>query len=138
MKHFSRYVFTIALLVLVGNANAIEPIPQEAGWSGFVNLGVSAFDVKSNLIAGVDAASIDIGDPVINSIFDEPDSESFAMPQVSLNLKYTFASQTQLFMGSSIEDILLYRSGQILMLLVWDVKKLTVPAVVHDLSMPIS
>lgn len=87
-----------------GRALAIEPIPLESGWSGFVNIGVSYFSGKSNTLAGVDALSIDFGDPTIDDL-DEPDTDSFVIPQVNLNLNYTFPTQTQLFTGSSMENI---------------------------------
>jgi hypothetical protein len=113
MKRFTHYSFFLCLLLLGGNANAIEPIPQEAGWSGHVNVGVAAFNIKSNMIAGVDAASLDIGKPVINSLTDEAESESFGMPQLNLDLKYTFSTQTQLFIGSTVEDILQFDTASV-------------------------
>jgi len=113
MKFFSRYILFCSLAALGGVANAIEPIPQEAGWSGHVNLGLAYFNVASNMITGVDAASLEIGDSVIDSLSDSPETESFAMPQINLNFKYTFSTQTQLFAGSSVEDILQFDTASV-------------------------
>jgi len=113
MRFLFRPVLFCSLMALGDTANAIEPIPQEAGWSGHVNLGLAYFSVVSNMIAGVDAASLDIGDPVINSLSDSPETETFAMPQINLNFKYTFSTQTQLFAGSSVEDILQFDTASV-------------------------
>lgn len=94
-----------ALITTAGSVHAIEPIPAEPGWSGFVIVGVSSMDAKSNMIAGIDRYGVDISKPTISSLANEPESESQGMPQFNLNVKYTFASQTQLFIGSSMEDI---------------------------------
>lgn len=108
-----KHVYVLGLLTLGGTANAIEPIPQEAGWSGHVNVGAAYFEVETNMVAGVDAVSIDTGKSVINSLSDAPESESFGMPHVNLNIKYTFSTQTQLFIGSSIEDIVQFDTASI-------------------------
>lgn len=113
MKHYYYKILFLSLLMFVGSANAIKPISKETGWSGHVNIGMAGFDVKSNLIAGVDAVSLDIGNPVINSLSDKPESETFAMPQININLKYTFSTQTQLFVGSSVEDILQFDTASV-------------------------
>lgn len=42
-------------------ANAIEPIPEAAGWRGFEVLGAGYTDLESNLVAG--NRFIDIGRP---------------------------------------------------------------------------
>ena len=113
MRLLFRHVLFYSLMTLGGVANAIEPIPQEAGWSGHVNLGLAYFSVASNMIAGVDAASLEIGNPVINSLAGAPETETFAMPQINLNFKYTFSTQTQLFAGSSVEDILQFDTASV-------------------------
>jgi hypothetical protein len=113
MKIFSRGTLFMGLVTLSVTSQAIEPIPQEAGWSGLVNVGLAYFDGSSNMIAGVDAVSIDIGNPVISSLSESPDSESFGMPQVNLNIKYTFSTQTQLFAGSSMEDIVQFDTASV-------------------------
>ena len=94
-----------ALLALTGSAHAIDPIPEQEGWSGFLRLGLGGMRAETNLVEGIDRYGIEIGDSRIDSLDDSPDSESLAMPQVNLNVKYTFATQTQLFVGNDLEDI---------------------------------
>lgn len=105
MTHKLKTVLLPALIAAAGSVHAIEPIPAESGWSGFVTIGASSLDAKSNMIAGVDRYGVDISKPTISSLANEPESESQGMPQFNLNVKYTFASQTQVFLGSSMEDI---------------------------------
>jgi hypothetical protein len=62
-------------------------------------------DVESNTIAGNDFG--DIGNKTINSIFDDPDSESDITPMLNGELAYTFAgTRTQLFLGNRLEDFI--------------------------------
>jgi hypothetical protein len=93
------------LLFTTNLAIAIEPIPEESGFSGFVNVGVVYLSVKSNMVAGNDLG--DVGERTIDSIFDSPDSENDVLPLLNAELRYTFAStRTQLFMGNLLEDYL--------------------------------
>ena len=105
MKHTIKIAMLPAVFAVSSTLHAIEAIPTEPGWSGFVIIGVSSMDAKSNVIAGVDRYGIDISKPTISSLANEPESESQGMPQLNLNVKYTFASQTQVFIGNSMEDI---------------------------------
>lgn len=105
MKFKTHIALLVSLMALNSAVQAIEPIPAETGWSGFVTLGVSAMDAKSNMVAGVDRYGVDIGKSTIGSLSSEPESDSQGLPQANLNIKYTFASQTQLFIGNSLEDI---------------------------------
>jgi hypothetical protein len=85
----------------------LTAIPGESGLSGSVILGASYNWLKSNMIAGNDFG--DVGRERIDSIFDDPDSESDFVPAVSVDLRYTFAeSGTQLFLGNRLEDLLRY------------------------------
>ncbi len=98
-------LMTCALLFTSIPALAIEPIPQESGFSGFVNVGVGYLSVKSNMIAGTDLG--DFGEETLSSIFDSPDSESDALPLINGELRYTFGTtRTQLFLGNQLEDFL--------------------------------
>jgi len=68
-------------------------------------MGVGGFQAETNMVSGIDKYSIEIGDAKIDSLDDSADSKSTPVPQVNLNLKYTFSTQTQLFVGNSLEDI---------------------------------
>jgi hypothetical protein len=93
----------VALLSKV--VSAIEPIPEESGFSGHLNLGAAYMKAETNMIKGTQIFSI--GDDRIDSIFDGPDSESTAMPILNGELAYTFAeSRTQLYVGNQLQDFL--------------------------------
>lgn len=104
----------VAGIVASGSAHAIEPIPTEAGWSGFIIMGVGMIDSKTNMVAGVDRMGIETGDATINSLAAGPDSTSSVFPQVNVNINYTFSTQTQLFVGNSMENIVQFDTAAIL------------------------
>ncbi len=105
MIRFSSILLVHVLVAFTVSAYAIEAIPEEAGWSGHIRLGAGGFESKTNMISGIDRYSIETGDAKIGSLGDSPDSKSTPVPQANLNLKYTFSTQTQLFVGNSLEDI---------------------------------
>jgi hypothetical protein len=81
------------------------PIPQDSGFSGFINLGVGAITAKSNTIAGNSLATV--GKERIDSLTGSPDSENDVIPLINGELAYTFAStRTQLYLGNSFEDFI--------------------------------
>ncbi len=86
-------------------ALAIEPIPQQSGFGGYVQPAVGYLKIKSNMVAKV--ASFDLSDQRINSIFDEPSSESEAVVTLPFEINYTFAgTRTQLFLGTQLINLL--------------------------------
>ena len=105
MTRFLSILLVHLLVALASSAYAIEAIPQETGWSGYVRMGAGGVQAKTNMVSGIDRFSIDIGNEKVDSLDDDPESESFPVPQLNLNLKYTFSTQTQLFTGNSLEDI---------------------------------
>ena len=83
-------------------AGAIEPIPEEPGWSGYVFLGFGYTDVKSNTVIGNDI--VDVGQETISSIFQDPEADDTVHPALGLELRYTLRNRSQFFLGSSLED----------------------------------
>lgn len=81
---------------------AIETIPSTPGWRGFVIVGGGYTDLKSNLVAGNNL--IDIGQPVINSVAQPPESDDTFHPVVTGEINYTFGNGWQAFFGTSLED----------------------------------
>jgi hypothetical protein len=104
----------LAAVVISGAAKAIEPIPAEPGWSGFVTVGLGVLSAKTNMVSGVDRYGIDLGDATISSLSAKPGSTSTAIPQVNLNINYTFSTQTQLFLGNSLENVVQFDTAAIL------------------------
>lgn len=99
---------TLSILLAVGagalaaDASAIEPIPQTAGWRGFVVLGVGYTDIESNMLAG--NALVEIGRDTIGSVRDAARSDSAVHPIVTGEISYTTAGRWQVFLGTSLED----------------------------------
>src|SRR5512135_2045370 len=83
-------------------AMAIEPIPTTPGWRGFVLVGAGYTDLKSNTVAGNNL--IDIGQPVIDSVTQRPQSDDTFHPVVTGEVNYTFGNGWQAFFGTSLED----------------------------------
>jgi hypothetical protein len=92
-------------------AAAIDPIPEEGGFSGRVNVGANWLRVKSNTVAGTRFG--DISSDRADSLFDEPDSESRVMPLFGGELRYTIDdTRTQVFLGSALIDRLRFDLSQ--------------------------
>ena len=103
VRNLFRACVLIALVTPA--APAIEPIPEESGFSGFVNFGAAYMKAETNMAKG--AKVFTIGDDRIDSIFNGPDSESTASPILNFEFAYTFAeSRTQLYVGNQLEDFL--------------------------------
>jgi len=99
---------TVLLFMLTGCsaglfAGAIEPIPEEDGFSGYVNVGASWMRVKSNDVAG--SRFGDLSSDRISSLYRKPDGENNVLPMLNGELRYTFAdARTQIFLGNGLED----------------------------------
>ncbi len=104
--HLTQRFLVTSVLAVTGSAAvaAIEPFPNEDGWSGFGIFGLGYMDAKSNLIAG--NTLIDIGTDPVATVNDSPRSEDDAFPFLTGEIRYTWAEPgTQVFLGSTIEDI---------------------------------
>jgi hypothetical protein len=98
-------VLTLVLLFGANFATALEPIPKESGFGGFIRPGVSYLNYKSNMVASF--LGYDLSEKKINSLDDSPDSESTGLVLVPFSLQYTFAStRTQLFLGTDLTDLI--------------------------------
>jgi hypothetical protein len=104
--------FAATVFLAIGfPALAIEPIPNQSGFSGYIQPGAGYLNIKSNMVAKV--ASFDLSNKKISSIFDEPDSESTALVSMPFEIDYTFAStRTQLFLGTQLIDLLRFDISQ--------------------------
>ncbi len=108
MKKASFLTTTVLVLTLLLGANlatALDPIPKESGFSGFIRPGASYLNYKSNMVASF--LGYDLSEKKINSLDDSPDSESTGLVLVPFSLAYTFAStRTQLFLGTDLTDLI--------------------------------
>ena len=106
-------VFAIvgSLLSGAGFASALEPIPKESGFSGFIRPGAGYLWYKSNMVASF--LSYDLSDKTTHSLNNEPGSESSGIVLAPFSLEYTFAStQTQLFLGTDLTDLIRFDYSQ--------------------------
>lgn len=95
-----RTLILLSIGLLTANAaNAdLGEIPQQSGWSGFLQGGVNAVSYASNLYA-------DDSHPSLINDFSSPESERSLTPLFNADIRYTFAdTRTQLFLGNFIQD----------------------------------
>ena len=101
-----KVLVLVAILVVltpVIHAAAIAPIPEEDGFSGFINVGGAYMRVKSNTIAGT--RFFDLGDDRLSNVNSSPGSEEVVTPLINGEFRYTWAdSRTQLFLGNGLAD----------------------------------
>lgn len=104
----------MSLLLAAGNGSAaLDPIPNESGFSGYFGPGVGVAKYKGNLIAGIDKVNYDFGDDSTSSLTGEADSETEAIALLNFEIGYNFAeSRTRLFLGSTLEDFIEFDYGQ--------------------------
>jgi hypothetical protein len=103
----------LAILLMFGAslATALEPIPKESGFSGFIRPGIGYIRYKTNMVASF--LGFDLSDKKTNSLTDSPDSQSSAIALVPFSLAYTFAStRTQLFLGTDLTDLMRFDLAQ--------------------------
>jgi len=103
MHIFSRWMTISSLILIPGISNAaIENIPTENGWGGWVIFGVGYSDMKSNTVAG--NKWIDIGNENVSSLTASPKSDDTVHAAFTGQVKYTFGDQWQAFLGSNLID----------------------------------
>lgn len=113
----NKFITLLALgLAMLGGAipaQATQPIPQNSGFSGFINVGAGVLQSQNNMIAGSDLGQL--SPKRIDSPTKRPDSKTNAIPVVDLELTYTFAdTRTQIIAGSQLEDVLRFDSSNVL------------------------
>jgi hypothetical protein len=114
MKKSGFIIFTtLAVFLLLGAtwASALDPIPQESGFSGFIRPGVGYLKYKSNMVASI--MGYDLSEETNDSLTDSPDSETTGLVTVPFTLAYTFASsRTQVFLGTDLTDLIRFDMSQ--------------------------
>jgi hypothetical protein len=100
------------LLAFSPAAFALDPIPKESGFDGFVEVTGGAIRLEDNMTSEL-GGFIDVGDERIDDLDDSPDGETSGTVGIDFNLGYTFAStRTRVFVGSDLEDLLRYDQSQ--------------------------
>jgi hypothetical protein len=83
-------------------ASAIDPIPDQPGFRGFLMAGVGYTNLETNFVAG--NSLFELGRPRISSIDAAPRSDDAVHPVFTGEINYTFGNRWQGFFGTSIED----------------------------------
>ena len=105
------WTLSILLFLAVTSASALDPIPQESGFSGFIRPGVGYLKYKSNMVASIQG--FDLSEEKIDSYTDSPDSETTPLVTLPFTLAYTFASsRTQVFFGTDLTDLIRFDMSQ--------------------------
>jgi hypothetical protein len=82
-------VFLLTLVLSGSPAVALDPLPKQSGFSGYIQPRAGYLSIKSNTVAK--ALNFDLSDQRIGDLDDEPDSESTAIFTVPYKVAYTFA-----------------------------------------------
>lgn len=92
----------LALSLAASSALALDPMPTEAGFSGYFKLGAAGGPVESNFLAEI--MSIDLGDDDIFG-YDSPNRTTIIIPAFDYEFGYTFANKkTRLYLGTAVES----------------------------------
>jgi hypothetical protein len=107
-----KLALSLAISTLAMSASAMDPMPKEAGFSGFLALGAAGGSVESNFLAQI--LSIDLSNEDIYS-YDSPDQTDIIIPSFNYNLGYTFSNKkTRIYAGTAVEDSLDFSSNTVL------------------------
>ena len=107
------FIVILIITMLLGTqpVTALDPIPMESGFSGFIRPGGGYLRYKSNMVASF--LGFDLSDKKTNSLTDSPDSQSTGIALIPFTLQYTFAStRTQLFLGTDLTDLIRFDYSQ--------------------------
>ena len=98
-------IFLVVILMIAAHPVwALDPIPNQAGFSGFIRPGAGYLDIESNMVA--EFASFELSDDPISSRFDSPDGESTGIFLLPFNVAFTLNNlKTQVFLGTQLTDL---------------------------------
>ena len=104
MRKAARILMAGTWLV-ASSAGAVKGVPEQPGWSGFVQLGYSYNGIENNEVAGIGIGSYSEFTPEsIDSIFGSPNEVTEGLPGFNFQVNYTLESRTQLFLGRELVD----------------------------------
>ena len=97
-------LFVVVLMLAANPAGAVNPIPNQAGFSGFIRPGAGYLDIESNMVAKF--GSFDLSSDPTSSLTESNDSESTGIFLAPFNVAYTFNNlKTQVFLGILLTDL---------------------------------
>lgn len=107
-----KLALSLAVSTLAMSASAMDPLPPEAGFSGFLAVGAAGGQVESNFLAEI--LSIDLGNEDIYQ-YDSPDQTDIIIPSFNYNFGYTFANKkTRVYAGTALENSLDFSTNVVL------------------------
>jgi hypothetical protein len=111
---FIKGVLIAAMVVFTANmAFAIDPIPKESGFSGYIGPAIGAARYKGNMIAGLNKLSMNFGEETTDSLTEEAEPKTAGLGLLNFEFGYNFAStRTRVFIGSSLEDFIQFNLAQ--------------------------
>ena len=99
--------------LVASSAGAVKGVPEQPGWSGFVQLGYSYNGIENNEVAGIGAGNYEEFTPEsIDSIFDSPDGVTEGLPAFNFQVNYTLESRTQFYLGRELVDAVRFDFAQ--------------------------
>ncbi len=109
-----KLALSLAISTVAMSASALDPMPPEAGFSGFLALGAAGGQVESNFLAkvvGVELSNEDIYQ------YDSPNQTDIIIPSFNYNFGYTFANKkTRAYVGSAVESSIDFSSNTVVAL----------------------
>jgi hypothetical protein len=110
-KVFIVCVSALAFLVGANLAFALDPIPKQPGFSGFIQPGAGYLNIKSNLVAKV--VGFELSDKKADDLDNEPESKSTLLVTIPYKIGYTFeGARTEIFLGTEPGDLLSFDTAQ--------------------------
>lgn len=101
-----KTAIALALSTIALPALALNELPQEKGFSGFVNLGASGGSVESNFLAKISGINVDLSDDTIYNL-GQPDDKDIVVPAVAFEFGYLFGNKkTRIALGNDLSDFL--------------------------------
>jgi Protein of unknown function (DUF2860) len=113
MKYIKGMLIVTAVLFAANLAFALDPIPKESGFSGYIGPGIGAVKYKGNMIAGINKVNYDFGEATTTTLTGEAESNTQGIGLLNAEIGYNFAnSRTRVFIGSTLEDFIQFDYGQ--------------------------
>ena len=101
----------MVLLVAADSAIALDPVPEESGFNGFIRPGIGFINFKSNMVASF--LGFDFSDKKTKALDSSPDPQTSPIVLIPYFLGYTFGdTRTQLFVGLELTDLIRFDISQ--------------------------
>lgn len=97
-----KTLLALALATSSASVLALDPMPKEAGFSGFFNAGAAGGTVESNFLAKI--VGVDLSNDKIYT-YDSPSETTIIIPSFNFSVGYTFSDRkTRVSLGTAVES----------------------------------